>query len=64
MEKSETTKYCRRCGSKRLVHLTSMNIKKCAECMHESPWFLDDGQQPLHTSSRDKDGIANDIDRS
>lgn len=55
-----STKKCPKCGSPFLVLYQSMNQKQCAECRLTFDWFLDEGQQPLITSSKDR-GFDNDI---
>ena len=47
-----TTKICSKCGSKALLHFTSLNIKICDDCKHEMPWNLDPGQKPMFEKTK------------
>ncbi len=47
----QTTKQCR-CGSTRLVEMTSLNLKYCGDCGRWIEWRRDDGQPPLVGPSR------------
>lgn len=44
----KSTKNCPKCGSDKLVLLTSQNLKICADCNHEINWELDKGQKPVY----------------
>lgn len=46
----ETTKECPNCGNMHLVLLHSMNMKLCTDCRTEIPWYLEEGQKPLHSA--------------
>lgn len=56
-----TTK-CTMCGSEDLVKLSSQNTKVCSGCGHEEAWPLEDGQQPLVGSHRQKSGHKHEAD--
>lgn len=51
--RKKSTKNCIKCGSDRLALFTSTNKKLCTVCYTEMPWYLDEGQKPLHTCSAD-----------
>jgi len=42
-----TTKVCPNCGNVHLILLTSLNLKICADCQTEIPWYLEEKQKPL-----------------
>jgi RNA polymerase subunit RPABC4/transcription elongation factor Spt4 len=48
----ETTKICPHCGSTRLVALSSLNRKICADCKRSMEWYLETGQKSLLIKSR------------
>ena len=50
---------CEKCGGLALVHLSSLNIKLCAECKHENPWNLKAGQQSIFGGTVGHRGGAN-----
>lgn len=43
----ETTKECPNCKNTYLILLSTFNLKLCADCHTEIPWFLDEGQKPV-----------------
>lgn len=49
-----STKQCPNCGSNRLRLFRSINEKQCDECLTRFDWLLDEGQEPLIGSSRDR----------
>ncbi len=46
--KKVTTKECPKCGSTSLALVRTHNFKYCANCNLKIPWYLEEGQKPLH----------------
>lgn len=46
-ESKQTTKRCPKCGNEKLLLIRTHNIKHCAVCNLDIPWFLEPKQKPL-----------------